>query len=57
MDEKKTEQNVKKRGGRRVNAGRPQGKVKRSKKTIWVSEDEMRIIKEFLFQNRMNDPE
>lgn len=57
MDEKKTEQDGKKRGGRRANAGRPRGKVKRSRKTIWASEDEMRIIKEYLFRNRMNDPE
>lgn len=31
MDEKKTEQDGKKWGGRRANAGRPRGKVKRSR--------------------------
>ena len=57
MVEKNSAQTVKKRGGKRPNAGRPRSKVRRSRRTIWASDDEMRQIKEVLLRNRVNDTE
>lgn len=50
-------QTVKNRGGRRPGAGRPPGPIKRFHRSIWASEEEYRKVKEYLFQNRLNDPE
>ena len=53
------EQNVqtaKNRGGRRPGAGRPPGKIKRNHRTIWVSEEEYRQVKDLLFEIQQYDP-
>lgn len=57
MDEKKSVKVERKHGGKRANAGRPRGKVRRRRNTIWASEEEMKKIREFLFKNRINDPD
>lgn len=46
-----------KRGGWRPRAGRKPSQVVRRHKTFWVSDEEEKKIKEFLFRNRSNDPE
>ena len=45
-----------KRGGWRPRAGRKPSQVVRWDKTFWVSDEEEKKIKEFLFRNRSNDP-
>ena len=52
----KSNQAVKKRGGKRPGAGRPPSPVKRVHRSIWASEEEYRKVMEFLFQSRQNDP-
>lgn len=47
----------KQRGGWRVRAGRRRAKVVRRHRTIWASDEEYKYVKEYLFQNRANDPE
>ena len=49
-------QNVKKRGGKRPGAGRPPGPVKRTHRSVWVSEEEYKAVMELLFKSRLNDP-
>lgn len=53
----KTEPRRKQRGGGRERAGRRRARVPRRHRTIWASDEEYKYVKEYLFQNRANDPE
>ena len=48
---------LKKWGGKRPGAGRRRFKVRRRHWTIWASQEEFAHVKEYLFRNRLNDPE
>ena len=56
-DKKSKREGKRKRGGWRPRAGRKPSQVVRRHKTFWVSDEEEKKIKEFLFRNRSNDPE